>query len=81
MGDDISYEEVTIRVKKVSYLGKPTHWEVDIEGQDLDGCGATGPTFASVFDSAYEIISGISGDYFDQPNPWVDFDSNKRSNT
>lgn len=78
---DITSEEVVIRIKKNFYLNKPTGWEVDIEGQGLDGCGATGPSFASMIDSAYEIITGTGGGYFDQPNEWAKFDANKKEET
>jgi len=51
-------ETVTIKISKVSEDGPLSHWDmevIDINGNTVGG--ATGPTFASVFDTAYEMLN------------------------
>lgn len=74
--DEMDYSDsVTIKITKVKFNGEPTHWEVDI---DDNGTGGTSPTFYGAWDTAYEIITGDTGDFDSEHNTWVDFDANKR---
>lgn len=75
MSDELDYSDsVTVKFTKVKYLGKPTYWAVEID----DGtCGGTAPTFYGVWDIAYEIITGDTGEYDSEHNTWIDFDANK----
>lgn len=72
-------EEVAIiKITKVFYDDQPSHWECDVYNSiDKDMGGGTGPTFAGVYDMAYDIISGGS-DFDSVPNDWIDFDANRR---
>jgi hypothetical protein len=67
-------DSITIKITKVKYDGKPSHWEVDINDS---GDGGTSPTFYGAWDTAYELISGDTGDYDSVHNTWIDFDANK----
>jgi hypothetical protein len=70
-GDARTEEVATLRVKKVFYYDEPALWEVDvINHEGLQIGEATGPTFSSVFDSAYDIFTGSSGF-------WTEYDANK----
>lgn len=72
-------DSVTIKITKVKYGGEPTIWQLDIEGQGLDGSGGTSPTFAGVYDMAYSIIAGGDKDSNWQYNEWTLFDANDRN--
>lgn len=72
-------DHIVARIIKVSYLGEPTHWELDLrdpKGDDIGG--ATAPTFAGIVDELYSIIRG--GDKYSdyQINEWTEFDANNK---
>lgn len=71
-------DSVTIKITKVKYNDEPSIWQLDIEGQGLDGSGGTAPTFNGIFDMAYSIIAG--GDKSNwEVNEWTQFDANERN--
>lgn len=73
-------DQVVITITKVKFDGKPSHWGVIIE-QDSEEIGSgTAPSFAGVFDMAYEMIAGgdKGSDY--ERNPWAEFDANYGEN-
>lgn len=72
-------DSVTIKITKVKYDGEPTIWQLDIEGQGLDGSGGTSPTFAGVYDMAYSIIAGGDKHSNWEYNEWTQFDANERN--
>lgn len=79
---ELDYSDyVTIKITKVKFDGEPTHWELDVhyagEGQ-YDGQGGTAPTFAGVYDMAYDIIRGGYKNNWDV-NEWTEFDANDRN--
>lgn len=71
-------EKATIVITKVFYDEEPSHWECDVYNSNgANMGGATAPTFAGAYDSAYEIIVG--GYDYDVPhNDWTEFDANKQ---
>lgn len=77
--DEMDYSDsVTIKITKVKYNGEPSHWEVDIvEPDGEESGGGTSPTFYGAWDTAYEILTGDTGDFDSRHNSWIDFDANK----
>lgn len=70
-------ESVTIKISKQFYNGEPNHWWVEVTDIDGEFMGAaTGPTFASVWDSTWGFITGDDDDWNGEHNTWVDFDAN-----
>lgn len=66
---ELDYSDfVNIKVTRVRNSDDFTasHWQVDLE----DGSGGTAPTFAGVWDTAYEILTDRNG--------WTDFDANQK---
>lgn len=66
-------DSMTIKVTKVSYLGEPSHWEIDVLDKTghLIG-GGTAPTYSGVIEMALEMIKKRAD------GEWVKFDSNKK---
>lgn len=71
-------DSVTIKITKVRYGGEPSTWQLDIEGQGLDGSGGTAPSFDSIFDMTYSIIHGGDKSSGLEVNEWVRFDANAK---
>jgi len=67
MRDKLDYSDyVTIKVIRVKFGNKPTHWELEVVDSDgFDLGGATGPTFVGMMDTAYEIVSEEGWSRFD----------------
>lgn len=72
-------DSVTIKITKVKYDGDPSHWELDISGNGLDGSGGTAPSFNGIFDMAYSIVHGGDKSSGWEIDEWVKFDANERN--
>lgn len=72
-------DSVTIKITKVRYDGEPTTWQLNIEGQGMDGSGGTAPTFDGIFDMAYSIVHGGDKSSNWEVNEWTQFDANERN--
>lgn len=73
MRDRLDYSDyVTIKVIRVKFDNKPTHWELEVVDSDgFDLGGATGPTFVGMLDTAADIM---------YTEGWSRFDANGRNN-
>lgn len=75
MFDDLDYSDfVTIKIARVKYIKKPSHWEITVTDNTGHEIGSgTGPTFAGVVDMAIEMASERHD--LDDPE-WSKFDAN-----
>ena len=73
MRDKLDYSDyVTIKITRVKFGEKPSHWQLDIVDSDgFDLGGATGPNFAGMLDTASEIM---------YTEGWSRFDANGKNN-
>jgi hypothetical protein len=70
--DQLDYSDsFTIKITKVKFDGKFTHWEGDLSFAN-DGwyCGVTAPTINGVLDELYNYLYDSTGD-------WLKDDANK----
>lgn len=77
--DELDYSDsVTIKISKVKYLDRPSHWEFEIVNSDWEEFGSgTGPTFYGVVDMAIEMARERND--IDDPE-WSRFDANRKNN-
>lgn len=66
-------DSMTMKITKVSYLGEPSHWEMEV----LDATGhvvgsGTAPTYFGVVEMAIDIISNRAD------GEWKKFDANNK---
>lgn len=79
---DFRQETVEVKVVKNFYMDEPSHWSVEVTGIDGVPIGlATAPTFAGIWDVAWELITGDDSSFDSQHNEWVDFDANNKERT
>lgn len=73
MLEKLDYSDyVTIKIVRVKYMDRPSHWELEVVDSDgFDLGGATGPTFAGMLDTASEIM---------YTEGWSRFDANGKNN-
>lgn len=68
--------EVQITIRRRTFDGEPTHWEVEasMSGEQIDGwVEGTAPTLYGVTDMVFEYLSDID------ENRWSQFDANTRT--
>jgi hypothetical protein len=74
---------MTLRVKRVTVDGEPTHWDIEGEivrdGESSGTFGCTSPTFYSGVDAFFEYLHEELKD--EEDNQWLMFNANlKKSN-
>lgn len=72
--------ELTLRVKRITFEGEPTHWDVEGEivrdGESSGSYGGTGPTFYGVVDAFFEYLHEHLKD--EEDNKWLMFNANQK---
>jgi hypothetical protein len=73
--------ELTLRVKRITFEGEPTHWDVEGEivrdGESSGSYGGTGPTFYGVVDAFFEYLHEHLKD--EEDNKWLMFNANVKA--
>ena len=74
---DFRQETVEVKIVKNFYMDEPSHWSVEVTNIDGWPIGlATGPTFAEVWDIAWQMVTGDDNELDSHHNQWVNFDAN-----
>lgn len=72
--------ELTLRVKRITFEGEPTHWDIEGEitrdGESSGTFGCTSPTFYGGIDAFFEYIHEHLQD--EEDNKWLLFNANQK---
>jgi hypothetical protein len=73
---------MTLRVKRVTFDGEPTHWDIEGEivrdGESSGTFGCTSPTFYGGVDAFFEYLHDELKD--EEDNQWLMFNANVKTN-